>query len=108
MFLLVRIESVFLVVPFVMPEGLGGGGALLRRIRYPSVAVLVETVRVVGHVLDHAVNPAVAAVAAAAVVGIRVPRLLLVELVHRMQGIVKFYNDFLSPLLLIQFCAKLK
>ena len=94
MFLLVRIESVFfLVVPFILPEGLGGGGALLRRIWYPSVAVLVETVRVVGHVLDHAVNPAVAAVAAA-VVGIRVPRLLLVELVHRMQGIVKFYNDF--------------
>ena len=84
MFLLVRIISVVLFVLFILPEGLCGGGALRRRLWYPSVAVLVETVRVVGHVLDHAVNPAVAAVAAAAVVGIRVPRLLLVELVHRM------------------------
>ena len=83
MFLLVRIISVVLFVLFILPEGLCGGGALRRRLWYPSVAVLVETVRVVGHVLDHAVDPG-AAVATASVVGIRIPRLLLVELVHRM------------------------
>ena len=88
MFLLVRIISVVLVVLFVMPEGPGGGGALLRGLWYPPVAVLVETVRVVGHVLDHAVDPA----AAVSIVGVRTPWRRLVELVHRMQGIVKFCN----------------
>ena len=83
-----RIIGVVLVV--IMPEWVWCGGAHLRgRLRYPPVAVLVEAVGVVGHVLDHAVDAA-AAVAAAAVLtdGVAVPRLLPVELVHRVQGIV--------------------
>ena len=89
MYILVWIVGVIEVVLFTLPEGLDGGGASLRRFRYPSVTVLVEAVRVVGHVLDHAVDSAAAA-NAAVIIGIRIPRLPLVELVHRMQGIVKF------------------
>ena len=83
-----RIIGVVLVV-VIMPQGVWRGGAHLRgRLRYPPVAVLVEAVGVVGHVLDHAVDAAAAVAATVLTDGVTVPRLLPVELVHRVQGIV--------------------